>query len=153
MDENICKIIKSGSTGNAVLYLNFILVDCGVSFKEIKPYLSKIKLVLLTHEHSDHFNINTIGKIHFERPGIKFICGEFLKDEIPFEKNVHFVSLDYGLLFQNENLYIYPVNLYHDVKNFGYRIFKDDFKIFHATDTEHLKGIEAKNYDLYALIS
>ena len=41
--------------------------------------------------------------------------------------------------------------LYHDVPNCFYRFDFDGYKIFHATDTAHLKGITAKNYDLYAL--
>ena len=46
---------------------------------------------------------------------------------------------------------ISPFKLYHDVQNCGYRIFKDEVKIFHATDTAHLQGISAKEYDLYAI--
>ena len=41
--------------------------------------------------------------------------------------------------------------MYHDVENCGYRIFSYGKKIFHATDTAHLQGIEAKGYDLYAI--
>lgn len=37
------------------------------------------------------------------------------------------------------------------MKNFGYRLFKDDKKVIHATDTVTLEGITAKNYDLYAI--
>ena len=52
---------------------------------------------------------------------------------------------NYGL-FQ-----IAPIKLYHDVINFGYRIFINDTKIIHATDTAHLEGISARNYDIYAI--
>ena len=41
--------------------------------------------------------------------------------------------------------------MYHDVKNFGYRIFKDEHKIIHCTDTYTLDGIKANNYNLYAI--
>ena len=37
------------------------------------------------------------------------------------------------------------------MENCGYRIFTENYKIFHATDTAHLQGITAKNYDLYAI--
>jgi uncharacterized protein (DUF488 family) len=37
------------------------------------------------------------------------------------------------------------------VPNCGYRIFKDNHKTLHCTDTAHLNGISAKGYDLYAL--
>ena len=68
------KIIATGSKGNAILYHNCILVDCGVPFTLLKPYYKDIKLVLLTHIHGDHFNIQTIKKLAFERPSIRFGC-------------------------------------------------------------------------------
>ena len=58
-------IIATGSTGNAVK-INDILIDCGVSFKKLKDVYKHIKLVLLTHEHSDHFRPSTIRKSNFK---------------------------------------------------------------------------------------
>lgn len=46
------EVIQTGSSGNAVLINNEILIDCGVSWKKIQPHAKKLKLVLLTHEHS-----------------------------------------------------------------------------------------------------
>lgn len=42
-------IISSSSKGNAILVNNYMLIDCGVSFKKIKPYLNGIKVICLTH--------------------------------------------------------------------------------------------------------
>lgn len=41
----------------------------------------------------------------------------------------------------------------HDVPNFGYKIeiVKENYKIFHITDTSSVDHIEAKNYNLYCL--
>ena len=66
-------IIATGSTGNAVK-INDILIDCGVSFKKLKDVYKHIKLVLLTHEHSDHFRPSTIRKLAAERPTLRFGC-------------------------------------------------------------------------------
>jgi hypothetical protein len=41
--------------------------------------------------------------------------------------------------------------LYHDIENCFFRIVKDGYKIFRATDTGHLIGITAFNYDIYAV--
>lgn len=146
----VFKVIASGSTGNAVLYHNSILVDCGVSFTKIKPYLYDIQLVLLTHFHSDHFNIQTLKKICDERPTIRIGCGEWMVDMVK-----HIKKLD---IFEIGNIYFYgsfgtisPIKLYHDVLNCGYRIFKGEHKIIHATDTFTMEGIEAKDYNLYAI--
>ena len=97
----------------------------------------------------DHFNLSTIKKLAFERPSLRFGCCEWMVEHLQGIKNVDVYEIgkiyDYGL-FQ-----ISPVKLYHDIPNCGYRIFKDGYKIFHATDTAHLEGISAKGYDLYAL--
>jgi len=143
------KIISSGSKGNAILYHNSILVDCGVPFALLKPYLKDIKLVLLTHIHGDHFNYATIKKLAFERPSLRFGCGIHLRDSLPPHINVD--------IYEPGRTYVYnygaiiPVALTHDVPNFGYKIHVNNTKLFHATDTANLEDIEAKNYDLYAI--
>lgn len=45
-------VIASGSSGNALLIENKILIDCGVPFSKIKPFYEDLKVVLLTHVHS-----------------------------------------------------------------------------------------------------
>lgn len=142
------KVIASGSTGNAVLYHDKILVDCGVSFSQIKPYLRYIQIILLTHAHQDHFNLKTIQKIVSERPTIRIGCCEWLRVYLEV-KNLDVYEIgetyNYGLFK------IIPIKLYHDLPNCGYRILTDNYKIIHATDTAHLEGIEAKGYDLFAI--
>ena len=53
-------IISTGSDGNATILEDFVLIDCGVPYKALEPYVTKLKLVLLTHIHSDHFQKRTI---------------------------------------------------------------------------------------------
>lgn len=142
-------VIATGSTGNAIIYEKSILVDCGVSFSKIKPYINNIQLVLLTHEHKDHININTLKQMQFERPTLRIGCCEWMKEQIKGFKNIDVYEI--GKLYDYTVFSISPFKLYHDVQNCGYRIFKDEVKIFHATDTSHLQGISAKEYDLYAL--
>lgn len=143
------KILSTGSTGNAVIYFGSILVDCGVPYSLIKPYVNDLQIVLLTHQHSDHLNESAIKQIQLNRPSIRVGCGEFLTALLQGVRNIDVYTAgqiyDYGLFK------ISPIVLYHDVPNFGYRLFKDGKKIIHATDTVTLEGITAKNYDLYAL--
>lgn len=143
------EVIQTGSEGNAIIYLDNILVDCGVSFKAIQDHIENVYLVLLTHEHGDHLKLSTIKRLAFERPSIRFGCGEFLKDKLKDVPNVDIYEA--GKIYDYGAFQISPVVLYHDVPNFGYRIFKDGKKIFHATDTYTLDGISAKDYDLYAI--
>lgn len=144
-------IISTGSHGNCVIYHKSIMVDIGVPYSVIKPYVKDIELVLLTHEHKDHINIKTLERLLFERPSVTVICGEFmLKNLQSIDQNRIMTIGIYGMI-NYYNLDIYPIQLYHDVPNFGWRIFKGDHKIIHATDTHTLQGITAKNYDLYMI--
>lgn len=142
-------IISSGSEGNCVIYFDFIMVDIGVPYSYISQYADKIQLVLISHIHKDHMNLSTIRKLAFERPAIRFGCGEFLAKHLEGIRNVDVYEL--GKWYHYGEFKISPIKLYHDVDNFGFRIFKNDKRIFHATDTSHLQGISAKWYDLYAI--
>jgi ribonuclease BN (tRNA processing enzyme) len=144
-------IISTGSCGNAVIINDYILIDCGVPFKALKQYYKKFSIVLLTHIHSDHFNSNTISKLTFERPLLRFGCCEWLvkplmecgvsKNNIDvYESDIEY---DYGICK------IIPVKLTHNVPNCGYKVHFNNDKLFYATDTNLLEGIEAKGYDLY----
>ena len=72
------KIISSCSTGNATIIKDIILIDCGVTFKRLEKYYKKLKIVFLTHIHSDHFKKETIKKLAQERPTLRFDCCEWL---------------------------------------------------------------------------
>lgn len=144
-------VLSSGSTGNCVIYHDSIAVDMGIPYSMIKEYQNSLQIVLLTHIHGDHFNDSTIKKLAFERPTLRFACGEFLAEKLEGIKNID--VLEAGKVYDYGVFKISPIVLYHDVPNFGYRIFKDGTKIIHATDTYHLEGITAKNYDLYAIES
>ena len=144
------QVINSGSEGNAVIYNNAIMVDCGVSFKALEAVKRSLKIVLLTHKHSDHLKIRTLQRLQAERPTLRIACGDFLLEELPCIKNIDVLQV--GKIYDYGAFKVSPVKLYHDVPNFGWRIFlPNGQKIFHATDTVHLEGITAKGYDLYAI--
>lgn len=73
-----CKIISSCSTGNAVIIRDIVLIDYGVTFKRLEKYYKNLKLVLLTHIHSDHFKKKTIKRLAQERPTLRFACCDWL---------------------------------------------------------------------------
>ncbi|WP_034566861.1 MBL fold metallo-hydrolase [Capnocytophaga sp. CM59] len=144
------QVISSGSEGNAVIYNNAIMVDCGVSLKSLQEVKRSLKIVLLTHKHGDHLKIRTLQRLQAERPALRIACGNFLLEELPCIKNIDVLQV--GKIYDYGAFKVSPVKLYHDVPNFGWRIFlPNGQKIFHATDTVHLEGITAKGYDLYAI--
>lgn len=146
------KVIKSGSSGNCTVLNNTIAIDLGISWKALKEFQETIKLVLLTHIHSDHFNITTIKKLHKERPTVKFVCLKHLVE--PLSKAV---GIDSIYVLEANKLYdlgicrVAAFPLKHDVPNNGWRIMIGKEKAIYATDTCNLYGITAKNYDLYLI--
>lgn len=146
-------IISTGSKGNAVIIENIILIDCGVSYKALKEVSQNIKIVLLTHIHKDHFNSSAIRKLANDRPSIRWLCGRWLLDDLLAcgvnKKQIDIV--EFGVGYDYGILKIYPVPLVHNVPNVGYKVFMNGKKLFYATDTGSLDGIEAKDYDLYMI--
>lgn len=47
-----CVVIGTGSAGNSCVLQKHILIDCGLPYKRIVPYVKDLKIVLLTHVHS-----------------------------------------------------------------------------------------------------
>ncbi len=149
------QVIATGSGGNAVVLGRCILIDCGVSLAKIKAALQddfrNIKIVLLTHQHTDHFHATTIRNLAAERPTLRFVCCHWLVQRLldcgVSPDNIDCLTIgksyDYGV-FQ-----VSPIKLYHDVDNCGWRIFLNGEKAIYMTDTSTLDGISARNYDLY----
>ena len=145
------KIISSCSTGNATIIRDIILIDCGVTFKRLEKYYKQLKIVLLTHIHSDHFKKETIRKLAQERPTLRFACCKWLLQPLlecgVLRKNIDVLQI--GTRYDYKLFKIIPIKLYHDVPQCGYRVLFDDYKVIYMTDTRTVEGIVAKNYDLY----
>lgn len=144
-------IIGTGSTGNATL-LDGILIDCGMPSRAILHYIKQIKIVLLTHSHCDHFKASTIWRIYSTRPSVRYVCGEHMVHML-HEVGIPLTLIDIvspGNIYDYGEFEIEPVELVHNVTNFGYKIkFSDGERAIYATDTNSLDGIEAKNYNWY----
>ena len=149
-------IINSNSKGNAIVFNDYLLMDCGVTFTKLKPYLKNIKIVCLTHLwlHSDHFNKTCIRKIAFEKPTIKFICREWLVEELVklnvSKKNIYVLgdrkTYDLG------PFKIKPIETYHDVPNTSYLVNFKPYTLYYATDTCKLPDDNClKNLNLYLI--
>lgn len=143
-------IISTGSKGNAVV-INDILIDCGVPFKALSSVYKHIKLVLLTHQHSDHFRPSTVKRLAAERPTLRFGCCEWLVKMLlgcgVSKSNIDVLKI--GVRYDYGKFAVVPVKLYHDVPNCGYRLYFGRTRVFYATDTRTLEGIDAKGYDYY----
>lgn len=147
------EIIKTGSRGNCIIVEDIFMLDCGVPYKMIKDKLKDIKLIFISHIHSDHLNRATVKKIAYEHPNIKFIAGEpllmpltecgistknliVLYTDVWFNLKLCTIKLDY---------------LYHDVPNFCLHLEYKNKKLFYCTDTSRIDHVSAKSYDLYLI--
>lgn len=147
----IYNIISTGSCGNAVILNDCILIDAGVPYKHLEPFIGDFKLVLLTHIHSDHFNKSTIRRLARMRPTLRFGCGKWLVNSL-IESGVKKWNIDvYAPGTVNDYGFVKTENFYlrHNVPNCGYKIVMNGEKILYATDTNSLDGIQAKGFDLY----
>lgn len=147
-------IVSTGSKGNCVIIGSKVMVDIGVSYKAIKPYIKDLQLVLLTHAHGDHIKPSTIRKLQEERPTLRFGCGKWLLPSV-LACGVRKSNIDiYTPNLKNrytDDLQLIMIPLKHNVSNCGYKLFLNGEKIFYATDCNNLDGIDAPNFDLYMI--
>lgn len=148
------QIIGSSSDGNAILVEKVLLLDCGVSYKKIKPFLKNIKLIFVSHNHQDHLNKTTIKQITYNFPTIKFVTGS---TEVVLDlaicgvepQNVYVLSCykkyDLGLIK------VKLEKLYHDTSNYALKWELNGKKGIYIVDTSNVDDIEAKDYDLYLI--
>lgn len=146
------EILSTGSKGNAIVVNDYLLLDCGISYKRLKPYLRKVKVIFISHEHSDHLNRTCVKQIAYELPNMKFIVGGFLVDKLlecgVAKKNI--IALDIEKWYDIGIFKVKLDYLLHDVPNDCIHIeFKNGIKLFYATDTTSINHIVAKDYDYY----
>lgn len=151
-------IIATGSTGNATVINGHILIDCGISFKKLRPYIRELNLVLLTHVHGDHFKESTVRELHRLRPQIRFGCCPWMVEPL-LQAGVDQRKIDvyepgkgqYTYGSGQDKFAVYPFALVHNVPNCGYIVSTLSEAMMYATDTGNLDMIEAKNLDLYLI--
>lgn len=153
-------ILATGSTGNCVVLNGEIAVDMGIPMKRLREsgYIKSLRLVLLTHEHGDHFKPATVRALHRERPALRWGCCEWM---VPLllkagvsKRVIDRLTSNVASYYENLQTFVTPVTLLHDVPNCGYtfRVFRPPGeKVFYATDTSTLDHIEAKDYDYYLI--
>lgn len=137
----IYEIIASGSKGNCVI-INDVMIDCGISFKKINEYLYNIRVLLLTHIHSDHIKESTLRQIKKLFPKIKII-GNY---EVHQMFGVDIVCNN-NFLVKYLNYEFMPFLCEHDVLTYGYTWEYQGLNVIYATDTSSMKHAPNKKYD------
>lgn len=148
------EVIGSSSKGNCIIVEDILMLDCGVTYTKIKKYLPKVKLIFISHSHQDHLLPNTIKKIAYNYPTIKFITGSkfvvIMLLQMNVEKKNIFILKEYkwydlGML----NVMLEP--LIHDTPNYCLKWQLNGKKGIYIVDTANVDDIEAECYDLFLI--
>jgi phosphoribosyl 1,2-cyclic phosphodiesterase len=140
-------VISSGSKGNAVK-IHDVLVDCGVSFAQLKDFLYDIKYLLITHVHMDHLKPKTFNAIRKLFPKITTI-GNY---EVGQVVELDIISNE-GFAVETDDYTFFPFKCVHDVLTYGYTFEINDKKIIYVTDTGSLQFAPSGPYDYLFLES
>ena len=147
-------IINSNSDGNAIIVNKILMLDCGVPYTKIKPYLKDIKLIFISHIHKDHLLPSTISKIAYNHPSIKFVVGS--KDIVKRLAECGIRTNKIILLLENKwfDMNLIKVRLEpttHDVPNHCLKFEINKKRGIYIVDTANVDNIEANGYDLYLI--
>ena len=147
-------IIGSSSKGNAIIVEDILLLDVGVSYVRLKKYMSKIKLIYISHIHKDHLSPKTIEMINYNFPTIKYLCGslevcaKLSELHIP-KKNIYVIPS--GKWYDLGVFKVKLEELIHDAPNYALKCEYKGEKLIYIVDTANVDNIKAKGYDLYLI--
>lgn len=135
----ILKVLSSNSAGNSYVLENdseALIIECGVRLLKVKKAigfeLNKISGAVLSHSHLDHSGYIT----EYLTAGIKVYASKETFKERGVTDFPYTVPVEHQRLYLCGNFKIYPFELMHDVKCFGYLIIHPECgSVFFATDT------------------
>ncbi len=154
-----CDVIATSSKGNAVLLNGKYLFDCGVPLSALKKLLPHLRIVFLSHAHSDHYLRSTIGRIHHHRPSVLFACGRNLLVSLCSQCGVspdNVILCEPGAPIQinwgPESIEIQCFELIHNIENVGWvvKVEQGEYSgtAMYATDTQYIP-VDVPGLDLY----
>ncbi len=143
--------LASGSGGNATFIITEqakILVDCGISYRQIQTRLKNNELdlenldgILITHEHSDHIKgIDVTLKRHDATCYLTKDTYEGMY--FKYKQNVQQDQLDFITPYKSfkiKDVTVTPISVSHDASDaVGYIIEHNDKKLVYITDIGYL---------------
>ena len=160
------RILSSNSKHNAVIIQPIkTMIDLGLPYNRIEPFLKEVDRIFLTHEHGDHLNLATLNRLLKTQPRIEIWLSQKLYDWILVkdvkQKMTGKTSYNFDALLLNPNVKIWdklslphtiqeanchvqPYTVNHgDTTNLAYRIELPLWQthLLYATDLDNVKDL------------
>ncbi len=127
------------------------MIDCGVAYKRVEPYLSCVKTLLITHNHSDHVKPSTLSRIKKEWPGITTFGNWEVAQSF---NNVDYICNAGFPVFTQDNICIEPFECKHNTTCTGYTWEDPELgRTIYATDTQTFDNAPDGLYDTFLIES
>lgn len=140
-------VIATGSGGNAVRIEN-ILMDAGIPYSKLKNELNKVKYVVYTHKHTDHFNLTTYLRIRENFPYIQVIGNWEIGSLVKLD---HIINAGYPI--QVGEYLFNACQVEHDVLTYAYYFKVKGYDVLFATDLANTDSLPNKKFDYIFLES
>jgi len=121
-------VLNTGSSGNCYLLESpdgVLIVEAGVRLAEVKKAIGfdmrKIVGCIISHSHVDHAKY----AVSYADSGINVYCSHETRAEVRADKHPLFKPIVVKQKFNAGSFQILPIDLVHDVRNFGYLIKHD----------------------------
>lgn len=144
-------IENSNSSGNCVI-IEDMMVDIGLSYKRIEPFLKDIKYIFITHTHGDHLKTSTYWAIRDNYPNIIIMGNLGVYDKVDGSLNI--VTVDDIPIILDDGVRLTPFDVQHSVQCQGFTLNYDNGSdIIYVTDSAGTADWKRGKYDYLFLES
>ena len=143
-------VLGSSSRGNCFILSDNkenLMLECGMRYEQIYKLIDKEKLkgILISHQHTDHLNQNTLKALNkpvFSNKSVIDSIFGLVNEKIVLQANKGAKIGGFTIL---------PFLLYHDVENYGYLIKHNEsgHKIVFITDSSSYSNLHFKDIDTF----
>lgn len=155
------QIINSGSSGNAIIIKPIqCLIELGLPFYKIEPYLNQIQTICLTHQHGDHLNESTLLQIIDLHPRIKIVIPRHLFNHIKnqtlklkLSKTAIIISNGEAIIINDQFKLTGYETPHGDITNMAYTFYIPNIKthLLYATDLENTNTLPDASFNVILL--
>lgn len=163
-------VLASGSKGNAAIVENLdsgegILVDCGICKRDFLTRsseagfdISKLKAILITHDHSDHVKglgvvTRGLSNVDYDLYALEGVASH-CKQVSEASENANIVEMSHNDIFDIAGISVSVFETSHDaIASCGFRFDEGSDSIGFMTDTGYITEAALKNLDRVRILA